>query len=120
MITLVNDNHVDNYLKEILTFVYYGSLVSCGLKSEETQVMPLSQSTTHLRLQKKERRAKKKKKKKRKKKKKKRKRWQNRRFICHDRHTKKDELQQRNRLGTIRGKSTGDRGGGGGRGRGLY
>ena len=24
LITLVNDNHVDNYLKEILAFVYYG------------------------------------------------------------------------------------------------
>ena len=27
-ITLVNDNHVDNYLKEILAFVYYGSVVN--------------------------------------------------------------------------------------------
>ena len=26
-ITLVKDNHVDNYLKEILAFVYYGSMV---------------------------------------------------------------------------------------------
>ena len=28
MIQLVNDNHVDNYLKEILAFVYYGSTVN--------------------------------------------------------------------------------------------
>ena len=30
MITLVNDNHVDNYLKEILAFVFehYGSIVN--------------------------------------------------------------------------------------------
>ena len=27
-ITLVNDNQVDNYLKEILAFVYYGSTVN--------------------------------------------------------------------------------------------
>ena len=27
LITLVNDNHVDNYLKESLAFVYYGSIV---------------------------------------------------------------------------------------------
>ena len=27
LITLVNDNHVDNYLKEILAFVYYGLIV---------------------------------------------------------------------------------------------
>ena len=25
---MVNDNHVDNYLKEILAFVYYGSTQS--------------------------------------------------------------------------------------------
>ena len=25
---VVNDNHVDNYLKEILTFVYYGLIVN--------------------------------------------------------------------------------------------
>ena len=28
MITLVNDNHMDNYLKEMLVFVYYGSIVN--------------------------------------------------------------------------------------------
>ena len=28
LITLVNDNHMDNYLKEILVFVYYGSIVN--------------------------------------------------------------------------------------------
>ena len=28
LITLVSDNHVDNYLKEILVFVYYGSIVN--------------------------------------------------------------------------------------------
>ena len=28
MITLVIDNHVDNYLKEILAFVYYDSFVN--------------------------------------------------------------------------------------------
>ena len=27
LIPLVNDNHVDNYLKEILAFVYYCSIV---------------------------------------------------------------------------------------------
>ena len=27
LITLVSDNHVKNYLKEILPFVYYGSIV---------------------------------------------------------------------------------------------
>ena len=29
---LVNDNHVDNYLKEILAFVYYSSTVNKLLK----------------------------------------------------------------------------------------
>ena len=28
LITLVNNNHMDNYLKEILAFVYYGSIVN--------------------------------------------------------------------------------------------
>ena len=28
LISTVNDNHVDNCLKEILTFVYYGSIVN--------------------------------------------------------------------------------------------
>ena len=27
-ITLVNDNHIDNYLKEIMAFVHYGSIVN--------------------------------------------------------------------------------------------
>ena len=27
-ITLINDNHVDNYLKEIFAFVYYGFIVN--------------------------------------------------------------------------------------------
>ena len=26
LITFVNDNHVNNYIKEILAFVYYGSM----------------------------------------------------------------------------------------------
>ena len=26
LISLVNDSHLDNYFKEILTFVYYGSI----------------------------------------------------------------------------------------------
>ena len=26
--SLVNDNHVDNYHKEILAFVYYGAIVN--------------------------------------------------------------------------------------------
>ena len=28
LITLVNDNHVDNYIKEILAFEYYGLIVN--------------------------------------------------------------------------------------------
>ena len=28
LITLDNDNHVDNYLREILVFLYYGSNVN--------------------------------------------------------------------------------------------
>ena len=28
LISLVNDNHADNYLKEILSFVYYGRIVN--------------------------------------------------------------------------------------------
>ena len=32
LITLVNDNHVDNYLKEILAFLYYGSIVNSRSK----------------------------------------------------------------------------------------
>ena len=27
-ITSINDNHVDNYLEEILAFVYYGSILN--------------------------------------------------------------------------------------------
>ena len=34
LITLVNDNHVDNYLKEILEFVYYSSIVNNRLKNQ--------------------------------------------------------------------------------------
>ena len=33
LITLVTDNHVDNYLKENLAFVYYGSIVNKGPKN---------------------------------------------------------------------------------------
>ena len=33
LITLFNDNHVDNYLKEILVFVYYGSIVNNQTKN---------------------------------------------------------------------------------------
>ena len=33
LITLVNDNHVDNYLLEILAFVYYGSIVNIRPKN---------------------------------------------------------------------------------------
>ena len=35
LITLVNDNHVDNCLKEILAFVYYGSIVNSRIKKVE-------------------------------------------------------------------------------------
>ena len=34
LITVVNDNHVDNYLKEILAFVYYGSIANNQPKSK--------------------------------------------------------------------------------------
>ena len=34
LITLVSDNHVDNYLKEILAFVYYGSIVNNRPKND--------------------------------------------------------------------------------------
>ena len=27
-VTLVNDNHMDSYIKEIMAFVYYGSIVN--------------------------------------------------------------------------------------------
>ena len=33
LITLVNDNHVDNYLKKILAFVCYGSIVNSRPKN---------------------------------------------------------------------------------------
>ena len=33
LITLVNDNHMDNYLKEILTFYYYGLIVNNWAKN---------------------------------------------------------------------------------------
>ena len=36
LITLVNDNRVDNYLKEILAFVYYGSIVNNRLDQLQT------------------------------------------------------------------------------------
>ena len=32
LITLVNDYHMDNYLKTILAFVYFGSIVNNRLK----------------------------------------------------------------------------------------
>ena len=32
-VTLVNNNHVDNYLKHILAFVYYGSIVNIRTKN---------------------------------------------------------------------------------------
>ena len=35
LITLVSDNHVDNYLKEILAFVYYGSILNNRPKNSE-------------------------------------------------------------------------------------
>ena len=35
---MVNDNHVDNYLKEILAFVYYGSIVNNQLKNGKVSV----------------------------------------------------------------------------------
>ena len=34
LITLVDDNHVDNCLKKILAFVYYGSIVNIRPKNE--------------------------------------------------------------------------------------
>ena len=34
LITLVNDNHMDNYLKEILVFVYYGLIVNNRPKTD--------------------------------------------------------------------------------------
>ena len=34
LITMVNDNHVDKYLKEILAFVHYGSIVKNLPKNE--------------------------------------------------------------------------------------
>ena len=36
LITLVNDNDVDNYLKEILAFVYHGSIVNNQQKNSIT------------------------------------------------------------------------------------
>ena len=35
MISVVNDNHVTNCLKEILTFVYYGSIVNNRPKNDQ-------------------------------------------------------------------------------------
>ena len=40
LITLVNDNHVDNYLKEILAFVYYGSIVNNWPKKTDKVIRP--------------------------------------------------------------------------------
>ena len=34
--TLVNDTHVDNFLKEILMFVYYGSTINYQPKKQLT------------------------------------------------------------------------------------
>ena len=38
LISLVNDNHVDNNLKEILVYVYFGSIVNNQPKNEKTNV----------------------------------------------------------------------------------
>ena len=35
LISWVNDNHADNYLKEILVYVYYGSIVNGRPKKEK-------------------------------------------------------------------------------------
>ena len=37
LFTLVNDNHVDNYLKENFAFVYYGSIANNRLKKKNHQ-----------------------------------------------------------------------------------
>ena len=39
LISLVNDNHVDNYLKEILAFVYYGSIINIRPKNVNVKIM---------------------------------------------------------------------------------
>ena len=39
LISLVNDNHVDNYLKEIIAFVYYGSNVNNRPRSVDSTLM---------------------------------------------------------------------------------
>ena len=51
MITLVNDNHADNYLKEILAFVYDGSIINNQLKKVDTQEYqpPLKKATVNRR-----------------------------------------------------------------------
>ena len=36
--TLVNDNHMDNYLKVILAFVYHGSIVNIQPKNDRLQL----------------------------------------------------------------------------------
>ena len=38
LITFVNDNHVDNYLKEISVFVYYGSSVNNQPKNRHPSI----------------------------------------------------------------------------------
>ena len=38
LISLVKDNHVDNNLKEILVYVYFGSIVNNQPKNEKTNV----------------------------------------------------------------------------------
>ena len=40
LIKLVNDNHVDNYLKDILAFVYYGSIVNNRSKNRKESGQP--------------------------------------------------------------------------------
>ena len=42
LITLVNDNRVDNYLKEMLAFVYHGSIVNNQpKKSNKSLLIPV-------------------------------------------------------------------------------
>ena len=44
LITSVNDNHVDNCLKEILAFVHYGSIVNSRPKNSREDVYTVPQS----------------------------------------------------------------------------
>ena len=39
LISLVNDNHVDNNLKEILVYVYFGLILNDKLKNELVQIL---------------------------------------------------------------------------------